>query len=147
MKREAWIALALCIWPLAGLAVGLAALGNQVSAAYVSSCDAPLIRKQFVCDLYSRLGDADLVMPRDGRYHHPLASVYRTSLSETVRSLVDAERLRPVFLLEQCRPIIVDVEELRASDPQLDSLRNINSPEDYESALRDAGLPANDKLR
>lgn len=125
--------------PLGGLAVGLAALRPQVPAAYVSSCDAPLLRPAFVRAMIDALGEDDLAIPCDGRFHHPLAAVYRTQLEDDVRALIAAGRLRPVFLLDRCRAREVDVDELRRVDPRLDSLRNTNRPEDYEAALRDAG--------
>jgi hypothetical protein len=46
-----------------------------------------------------------------------------------------------LFLIEQSDAKIVDVAELRAVDPELNSLRNANNPEDYRQALRDAGYP------
>jgi molybdopterin-guanine dinucleotide biosynthesis protein A len=48
--------------------------------------------------------------------------------------------LRPFFLLERARAREVDIDELRAVDPELASLRNTNTPEDYAAALHDAGL-------
>ena len=56
-----------------------------------------------------------------------------------VQALLDAGRLRPFFLLESARTREIEVEELRSVDPQLDSLRNTNTPDDYQAALRDAG--------
>jgi molybdopterin-guanine dinucleotide biosynthesis protein A len=126
--------------PLAGLAAGLAALPDQVEAAYVSSCDAPLLKPEFVRFMIAALGDNDLVIPRDGKYHHPLAAVYRRRVEATVRDLLTSQRLRPFFLLEQARAREIDVAELREVDPELQSLRNTNTPEDYRAALRDAGL-------
>jgi molybdopterin-guanine dinucleotide biosynthesis protein A len=81
-------------------------------------------------------------MPLDGKLHHPLAAVYRTRLEDAVRSLIEANRLRPFFLLEQARAREVDANELRAVDPELASLRNTNTPEEYAAALRDAGFEA-----
>ncbi|MGH7128910.1 MAG: molybdenum cofactor guanylyltransferase, partial [Planctomycetaceae bacterium] len=66
--------------PLAGLAAGLAALRPHVAAAYASSCDVPLLRPEFVRRMTELLNTHDLVIPRDGRFHHPLAAVYRTGL-------------------------------------------------------------------
>lgn len=126
--------------PLAGLAAGLAALRGRVEAAYVSSCDVPLLRTAFVARMASLLGEHELVVPRDGRFHHPLAAVYRTKLEDRVRGLLAADRRRPLFLIEESDSRIVDVDELRAVDPRLDSLRNLNTPEEYEAALRDAGF-------
>jgi molybdopterin-guanine dinucleotide biosynthesis protein A len=127
--------------PLAGLAVGLAALADRVDAAYASSCDVPLLSVPFVARVIAALEDHDLAVPRDGGFHHPLAAVYRTRLVPTVRELVAARHLRPVFLLERARSREIDVAELRPVDPELRSLRNINTPEEYAAALKDAGFP------
>ena len=126
--------------PLAGLAAGLHTLRPHVEAAYASSCDAPLLRPEFVQAMIAALGEHDLAIPRDGRFHHPLAAVYRTRLEDDVRALIAAGQMRPVFLLERCRAREIDVDELRAADPNLDSLRNTNTPEEYEASLRAAGF-------
>jgi molybdopterin-guanine dinucleotide biosynthesis protein A len=126
--------------PLAGLAVGLAMLRTHVEAAYASSCDVPLLRPAFVRRLTEALGTHDLAIPRDGDYHHPLAAVYRTALADRVRTLVAERRLRPVFLLEGADANVVPVDALRDVDPDLDSLRNTNRPEEYQAALAIAGL-------
>lgn len=125
--------------PLAGLAAGLAELCGQVDAAYVSACDAPLLKPEFVQALIAALGPHDLVIPRDGRFHHPLAAVYRTQLVGRVRALVDQGRLRPLFLVEESDAREIDVAELKQFDPELQSLRNTNTPEEYAAALREAG--------
>jgi molybdopterin-guanine dinucleotide biosynthesis protein A len=126
--------------PLAGLAAGFAALGERADAAYASACDVPLLKPAFVAHVIAALEEYNLAIPRDGQYHHPLAAVYRTDLETTVRELIAAGRLRPFFLLERARAREIDVSELRAVDPELWSLRNINTPEEYDAALRDAGL-------
>jgi molybdopterin-guanine dinucleotide biosynthesis protein A len=126
--------------PLAGLAAGLGSLAGIVEAAYVSSCDVPLLRPQFVRRIVDLLEDSDLVIPREGRFHHPLAAAYRVALEPVVRELVESRRLRPVYLLERVRFREVDVSELRDVDPELESLRNLNTPEDYAAALRAVGI-------
>jgi molybdopterin-guanine dinucleotide biosynthesis protein A len=125
--------------PLAGLAVGLAALSDRVEAAYASSCDVPLLQPEFVAAVIAALGDHDLAIPRDGQYHHPLAAIYRPRLVPTIRELIAANRLRPLYLLERSRACEIDVAELRRVDPELSSLRNINTPEEYAAVLREAG--------
>lgn len=125
--------------PLAGLAVGLEALDGKVDAAYVSACDVPLLQPQFVRAIIERLGSHELAIPREDRFHHPLAAVYRTSLAGRVRDLLAADRLRPFFLLEESDAALIDVDQLRSLDPELQSLRNLNTPEEYAAALRDCG--------
>lgn len=127
--------------PLAGLAAGLRAVPESTEAVFLSACDAPLLKPEFVREMIDRLGTHGIAIPREGRYHHPLAAVYRRSLESHVRTLIAAERLRPVFLLENARVCEIDVEDLRGVDPNLDSLRNSNTPEEYRAVLAAAGLP------
>ncbi len=126
--------------PLAGMAVGLRALVGNVDVAFVSSCDVPLLNPAFITEVIRRLGSHELAVPKEGDFHHPLAAVYRTSLAERASQLVAAQRLRPLFLIQASDSVEIPIDELRAVDPELQSLRNLNRPEDYEMALRLAGL-------
>src|SRR5262245_38634582 len=63
--------------PLEGLRAGLKALPASVEAAYVTSCDVPLLVPGFVRLMIELMGDADVaVMDVDG-FAHPLSAVYR----------------------------------------------------------------------
>jgi molybdopterin-guanine dinucleotide biosynthesis protein A len=126
--------------PLAGIATGLDALQNEADAAFITSCDAPLLRTEFVGRLIELLGDHDVAAPTDGQYDHVLAAVYRVSLADQARQLLAGNRRRPLFLLDESNSLRVHVDELRNVDPELDSLRNMNTPEDYEEVLRLTGL-------
>jgi len=126
--------------PLEGLRAGLKALPASVEAAYVTSCDVPLLIPGFVERMLELLGDFDIaVMEIDG-FPHPLSAVYRRDTLPQVESLLAQDRLRPVFLFDSVRTRRVRPEEMRTVDPQLDTLRNLNTPEDYEAALVDAGF-------
>jgi molybdenum cofactor guanylyltransferase len=124
--------------PLQGLAAGLEALRGRSDAAYLSSCDVPLLHPAFVKRLIDLLGDFSICVPHTEGFHHPLAAVYRAGVLETVHRLLAEDRLRPVFLFESLPTRVVEAEELRDVDPTLQSLRNLNTPEEYETALRDA---------
>lgn len=130
--------------PLRGMAAGLGALVGRADAAYVSSCDVPLLRPAFVARMVELLGDADIAVPLvDGR-HHPLAAVYRLEVLETVNALLAGNLRRPFFLFERRPTRAVTAADLRAADPGLDSLRNFNTPEEYERLLAQAGSPRGD---
>jgi molybdopterin-guanine dinucleotide biosynthesis protein A len=126
--------------PLAGMGIGLRFLRNVVSAAFVSSCDVPLLRTEFVRAVVKKLGTHELAVPFDGVFHQPLSAVYRTSLSDRVEQLVAERRLRTLDLIQKSDAVEISVDELRLADPALHSLQNVNCWEDYESALRIAGL-------
>jgi len=123
--------------PLQGLAAGLHALKEACDAAYLSSCDVPFLQPAFVRRLIELLGDDSICVPRVGDYHHPLAAVYRLGVLPTVERLLAENRLRPVFLFDSAPTRVVGASELTEADPMLQSLRNLNTPEDYAAALRD----------
>jgi molybdopterin-guanine dinucleotide biosynthesis protein A len=123
--------------PLQGLATGLSALQGRCDAAYVSSCDAPFLQPAFVRRMTALLGEHAICVPRIGDYYHPLAAVYRMEVLAQVDRLLAEVSLRPVFLFKTARTRIVGEEELRDVDPTFQTLRNLNTPEDYEAAVRE----------
>jgi len=128
--------------PLEGLRAGLRALPDSVDIAYVTSCDVPLLVPAFVSRMIELLGDDDIaVMEIDG-FAHPLSAVYRRSTLPHVEALLARDKLRPVFLFDAVRTRRVRPEEMVAVDQQLYTLRNLNTPEDYQAALSEAGLPS-----
>lgn len=134
--------------PLEGLAAGLEVLDGQAEAAYVTSCDVPLLVPEFVNRLFELMtaaedeSDWQAVVPVDGTFYHPLAAVYRTAVLANVRQLLETEQRRPRMLFDLVRTRRVPVADLRTVDPELLTLMNLNSPEDYREALRLAGLTA-----
>ena len=126
--------------PLEGLRAGLKALPERVVAAYVTSCDVPLLEPAFVERMLNLLGEDDVaVMEIDG-FTHPLSAVYRRATLPHIESLLAQDRLRPVFLYDAVRTRRVKPEEMLVADPKLQTLRNVNTREDYLAALADAGL-------
>ena len=123
--------------PLQGLAAGLSALRGRAEAAYLSSCDVPFLRPSFVRRMIDLLDDRAICVPFVDGFHHPLAAVYRVEILDSITQLLSENRLRPVFLFETASTRIVEGRELIDVDSDLQSLRNLNTPEDYEKALDD----------
>lgn len=128
--------------PLEGLSAGLAALPEDVEAAYATSCDVPLLVPAFVRRMFELLGDHAAAVPVSGGFQHPLAAVYRPSVLEPIDRLLAADRLRPAFLFDSVATRRVTEAELRDVDPELNTLKNLNQPADYLAALAQAGFAA-----
>jgi molybdopterin-guanine dinucleotide biosynthesis protein A len=127
--------------PLQGLAAGLAAFDNSVDLIYATATDVPFLEPRWMTRLVELAAGYDLVIPHVAGFYHPLAALYRpAAVLPAIESLLLADRLRPVFLVEAVKTRVVDEGEMRAVDPALDTLRNLNYPEDYERALADAGF-------
>ena len=130
--------------PLEGIVVGLQALGGQVDAAYVTSCDAPLLEGAVVERLWQLLEENQIVVPTEEGRAHPLAAIYRVSVGQVADQLLAEDQRRPAFLFDRVMTRTVSVDELKEVDPDLRTFQNLNEPADYVQLLQDAGydLPA-----
>jgi molybdenum cofactor guanylyltransferase len=127
--------------PMQGLAVGLAATEDDGERAFVCSTDLPFLHPAFVAHVLDRFtDDVDTVVPHAHGHRQPLAAGYRTALAPTVARLLAAGSRKPAMILDACRTLWIDEcslladPRLAAVDPDLDSVRNINRPDDYEVA-------------
>jgi molybdenum cofactor guanylyltransferase len=125
--------------PLEGLRAGLKALPTDVDCAYVTSCDVPLLEPAFVRQMLDLAQGHDIAVVEIDGFTHPLSAVYRRTVLPYVEELLADNRLRPAFLFEAVRMRRVRPEQITA-DPELRTLRNLNTREDYEQALADAGF-------
>ncbi len=128
--------------PLAGIATGLAALAGKADAAYVTATDVPLLRPEFVAAIVDRIRGnpaADLVIPQQGKFYQPLSAAYRCSLEPVIRQMVTDGKLRPAGLVDAAHSVVIPVDDLRSVDPDLESLLNCNTPEEYAAVLDRAG--------
>ncbi len=152
--------------PLGGLATGLAALEGEVDAVYLSSCDVPLLKPEFVQRVLGLLGGSKdshnsgnvkmgkvatwqllqmedrtvlAAVPRIGDRFHPLAAAYSLSVLPAVREMLAAGQFRMTNLLDRVSARVIEANELADIDPQFLSLRNINTPDEYATALRELG--------
>jgi len=123
--------------PLEGLRAGLKALPADVAAAYVTSCDVPLLVPGFVRQMLDLARGYDVAVMEIDHFTHPLSAVYRRATLPRVEDLLVKDRLRPLFLFETVNTRRVRPEEMTA-DPDLRTLRNLNTREDYEQALVEA---------
>jgi len=125
--------------PMQGIAAGLAAVADRATTAFVCSTDLPFLHPAFVRRVLRALTapEVDMVLPVARGFRQPLAAGYRTVLAELITKLVAEGDLRPGMLFKHCQVLQLDDTELLADttlaryDPDLESVVNINTPEDY----------------
>jgi molybdopterin-guanine dinucleotide biosynthesis protein A len=133
--------------PLPALLAGLCELPEPVEAAFVTGCDAPLLKPAAIAWLLARLDAVhdpraergqDAVAPEDGRNLHVLCAAYRATCRGALAAAMGrgATSLRGVMQAGLVRAELVPVDELRVADPALDSLVNCNTREEFEAALQ-----------
>jgi molybdopterin-guanine dinucleotide biosynthesis protein A len=125
--------------PLEGLRAGLTALPAGVEKAFVTSCDVPLLEPAFVTTMLDLSRGYDVAVMAINGFTHPLSAVYSRATLPHVEQLLASDRLRPAFLFDAVNTRRVAPAEM-TGDPALRTLRNLNTPADYERALADEGL-------
>ena len=135
--------------PMQGLAVGLAAAAEHSETAFVCSTDLPFLHGFFIRAVLrgfepdATTPDAeppDVVLPFVHGYRQPMAAGYRTDLAPRIEKLLEADRLRPAHLFEECSVRQLDDADLLSdvrlaeADPDLDSVLNVNLPDEYREA-------------
>ena len=134
--------------PLQGLATGLrAAAARGSTVAFVCSVDLPLIHHAYVAAVLAALGDAEVALPVVHGHRQPLAAAYRTALGDRAAALLDAGARRPgdLFAASVVRELtaadLLADPALRAADPELDAVRDADTPEEYAALRRRAPGP------
>jgi molybdopterin-guanine dinucleotide biosynthesis protein A len=129
--------------PMQGVAVGLGALAGRAPLAFVCSTDLPFLHVEFVRRVMRAATDTvDVVLPLARGFPQPLAAAYRPTLAPRVAGMVAAGRLRPAFLFDEVPTLRLDDAALLAdpalarADPDLDSVVNVNDPEEYAVARK-----------
>ncbi|MBW0102265.1 molybdenum cofactor guanylyltransferase [Pseudonocardia sp. KRD-291] len=145
--------------PLPAIGVGLGHVADRSAVAFVASVDLPLLHPAFVVRVLGALAPADdpapapahgavhdVALPVAHGHHQPLAAAYRTSLAAEIAELVAAGIGRPPSLFDRVRVLRLDESalltdpDLARADPDLASLTNVNTPDEYAAALaRSAG--------
>ncbi|CAN5642244.1 hypothetical protein BH20ACT17_BH20ACT17_04230 [soil metagenome] len=130
--------------PLQGIAAGLAAVSERARTAYVCGVDAPLAHPAFIRHVVRCLdGDHDVALPTAHGFDHPLAAAYRVaSAAPAIDAVLAGDDLGTGALMARLRVLKLDAAALLADpaiavlDPRLESLVNVNTPDEYAAACR-----------
>jgi len=137
-ERLAWMGLSAVddvhpgIGTLGGLHAGLAAIKNPYGL--VVGCDMPFLNHDLLAYMISMAGDAEIIMPRVGRFYEPLHALYARSILPVLegRILAGQRRIRQACAGLRTRYVLED--EILKYDPEHLSFFNVNTPEDLERA-------------
>ena len=127
--------------PLQGIGAGLAAAAEQADTAFVAAVDMPFLHPAFAARVLRALtGDTEIALPHARGHRQPLAAAYRTALAPRIDELLAAGPARPGMLFERSVVTVLHDADLLADprlarlDPGLESLTNVNTPDDLAAA-------------
>jgi len=120
--------------PLGGLYTAIRAASP--ARALVVACDMPFLTAPFLRRLVAAAAGVDAVVPRTADGYHPLCAVYAPSAAEPIRRRIESGRLKVIDALADLRVREIGPEEIAPYDPDGILFFNVNTPDDYQRALR-----------
>lgn len=114
--------------PLVGMIASITESRNDLN--FVQACDIPAVNMDLVGQIIRLSSGVDAVAPRssDGRLE-PLFAVYRKSVLPVMEGLRRKNIMRATAVLHHCNVRFVDLDQER-------DIRNLNTPDDYQSYLQ-----------
>lgn len=120
--------------PLAALRTGLRM--SREHWAFVTSCDAPFLKPAFVQRLARFTRGFDAAVPGNEAERWPLSAFYHRRCIPALDRAVQRADQRVIAFFPEVGVRWVPTDDLRAADPELRSLWNVNTPQDLEEAER-----------
>lgn len=108
----------------------------QTPYSFLVAGDMPFVHPAVVEFLCAQADNYDVTVPREGQYYQPLCAVYHQNCILPIEQQLAQENYRIVSFFRQVRVQPVAVAELMRFDPTGLSFFNVNTPEDYQDALR-----------
>jgi molybdopterin-guanine dinucleotide biosynthesis protein A len=123
---------------LVALHSGLSSAAGELCV--VVACDMPFLDGRLLLRLVELAPGHDVVIPVSGGRADPMHAVYRREACvEAIGRALERGDKRMISYLRDVRVREVTEDELRAVDPELRSLFNINTPADLDFARKLAG--------
>jgi molybdopterin-guanine dinucleotide biosynthesis protein A len=120
--------------PVGGITYGLKAASRKF--CFVTSCDVAFLNAPLISHLMSRIPNYHVVVPYWQERLQPLHATYRRSVLPLLEDQLERGELRPVYLFDRVPTCKIGEEEIRIFDPDGLSFFNMNTPDDYQRALR-----------
>jgi molybdopterin-guanine dinucleotide biosynthesis protein A len=119
---------------LAGLHAGV--VNSRTPHIFSVACDMPYLNDSLIRALVARRHQGDVIIPESDDGLEPLHAVYCRSCIPAMDAALQAGKRRLVSFYSEIQAVIFPGNTVRFVDPDLNSFRNINTPEDYYN-LRD----------
>lgn len=117
---------------LGGIATGVGAAQHDL--VLVAACDMPFLRTDLWRLLVQRAEGADAAVPNVGGQYETLHAAYRKSCLGPMERALASGKLRVISFFDEVRVREVGEAELRAVDPGLRALTNVNTPQELAAA-------------
>ena len=117
--------------PLGGIYSGL--IMSDSFYTFMLACDMPFVEIELIKHLKSFAEGHDAVIPKSERGLEPLHAFYSKKCLEPIKKELDSNNLRIISFFPGVSVKIVELDSLPFSGNFKDSIKNLNTMEEYES--------------
>jgi molybdopterin-guanine dinucleotide biosynthesis protein A len=111
---------------------------------FIVACDMPFLNRKVIDYMVSIRKDYDVVIPVLDDGYHPIHALYSRRCITPIKQLIRTGNFKITDFFNRVRVRKVTPEELRAVDPPMKAVLNINTPEDLERVERQEKLDSGD---
>ena len=103
---------------------------------FVTACDMTFLQPALMAGLAARAEGWDVVIPINQGYPEPLCAVYSAACEAPIRGWIERKELKVIKFFDEVRVLRIEEDEWRGWDPEGLSFRNINTPAEYQDAVK-----------
>jgi molybdopterin-guanine dinucleotide biosynthesis protein A len=116
--------------PLSGIYTALMHTDNDV--VFIKACDNPIISEPMIMEMFSYALNYDIVVPKAFDGFHPLFAFYSKKILPFVKEMVLQNNFKIISLYDKVNVKFYEERDIKKFDPELMTLRNINTPDEYQ---------------
>ncbi len=116
--------------PLCGIYTSL--VNSDSVNTFMLACDMPFVESGLIKHLKGFTKEYDVVVPKSERGLEPLHAFYSKNCIDPIKRELDGNNLRIISFFPHVNVKIVELDSLAASDSFKDSIKNLNTRDDYD---------------
>ncbi|MCX7771034.1 MAG: molybdenum cofactor guanylyltransferase [Proteobacteria bacterium] len=117
--------------PLTGIYTALKHTDKEF--VFIKACDNPLVSEKLIFEMYKFARDYDVVVPKAPDGLHPLYAFYSKRILPEIEKFLSQNSFKIINLYESLKVKYIVEREIKKFDKKMVTLRNINTPDDYNN--------------
>ncbi len=120
--------------PLGGIYTSL--INSSSLHTFMLACDMPFVGTELIKHLKDLTKEYDVVIPKSEKGLEPLHAFYSKNCIDPIKRALDENNLRIISFFPHVNVKIVELDSLTASDSFKNSIKNLNTRDDYKDVTK-----------
>ncbi|MCP4264408.1 MAG: NTP transferase domain-containing protein [Candidatus Brocadiaceae bacterium] len=100
------------------------------------ACDMPFVEPELIKHLKDLTKEYDVVIPKSEKGLEPLHAFYSKNCIDPIKRSLDENSLRIISFFPHVKVKIVELDSLASSDSFNNSIKNLNTMDDYKDVTK-----------